>query len=117
MKKGLELPEDKCQYKIKARQRFLLKKNDFEAEIFDGYAKVTYKNPKVASESHARMVVKLPKTKLEGNSVYDYFANLNAKQIMKMYKRDLDIAKMKARRGFSVKYEIIDMKNEKEVKK
>lgn len=80
--------------KLFVKQRFLVKRTNYTCEFFDGYAKVTYENKKVAEETYKKMKASEIPCELQDNVIFDLYTDKSARKIYKLYLRDLDRAKM-----------------------
>ena len=95
-------------YTIRLTQRVLLKKNIIIIEIFDGYAKLTYQNEKIAKQSFEAMLKSRPKVELTGCTLIDYYPKMNAREIYDLFIQDIEKAMANNKKGvMNVKYEIL----------
>lgn len=100
-------------YLINVKQRILLKKTNFLVEIEDGLAKVTYQNKRVAEESYKKMKEQKSLVILNENTIYDYYKNKKAKDILKLYIVDIEKAQNQNNYAFNVSYEVKNLKGGK----
>jgi hypothetical protein len=94
--------------KIEVKQRILLKKNTFICQFYDNYAITDYGSEEIARATFNMMTKNNQKIKIMGSKIREDFKGMKAKKIMKRYIEDIEKAKQKNGRLFSVSYKVIE---------
>jgi len=99
---------NKAKYTIRLTQRVLLRKNVILIEIFEGYAKLTYQDEKIAKQSYEAMVKARPMAVLTGCVLMDYYGDVKAKEIYNLFIQDIEKSMSQNKKGImNVKYELL----------
>ena len=92
---------------LKVKQRILFKRTNFTCNFFNGYAEVTYDNPKVAQETYKRMVANKQKADLEDNTIKEYRKGLSSWDIFDLYMNDIKNAMKKNGAQMKIEFELL----------